>query len=168
MAKTKLTVTSAYGTFTRTTARTYSHLVIAKGYMAERLEANRLAAISEATKTLAKYRSTVATGIDPDARPAGTVGGNWDRECTARYLAEGKYTGWIADTEAELARLIAMGPITDDRDHYCLNGTNGPPTWFVLGWNGRLDLARKLASSTEASRYRNVVILDVTTGLEVH
>jgi len=43
MAKQKLTVTTDAGTFTRTTARTYTHIVVAKGARHEVAEARRQA-----------------------------------------------------------------------------------------------------------------------------
>lgn len=165
MAKDKLTVTTEFGTFTRTTARTYTHLVIVQGYKAERIEANRLACIADTTKTLAKYRKTLATGIDPDWRPAGTVGGDHDRRCTAQFIAEGRYAEWIADAERALARLLFMAPITQDRNSWTLDDANltATPTFKVSGWCGRLDLAQKLAGK-ERDTYRLVAIIDVATG----
>lgn len=167
MAKPTLTVTSEFGTFTRSTARTYTHIVIVKGYKAELVEGYRLESIKTHLKDLANYRKTVETGQCQDARPG--AGGEWDRKITAVNLADGSYTRWIAANEAEVARLQAVGPITEDQNTGSLaaNYLGQAPTFSVIGWCGRLDLARKLATSTEASRYRTVVIVDVATGKAV-
>lgn len=167
MAKPKLTVTTEWGTFTRSTARTYTHLVIVKGYRAERIEAGRLANIADAKKRLAQYRQVVATGQCQDARPGRA--GDFDRECTAKFLAEGRYAGWIQDAEQEIIRLEAVGPITEDRADWGLDAATlaKVPTWGVLGWCGRIDLARKLATTQQAAAYRNVQIIDITTGKAV-
>ncbi len=162
---TKLTVTTEFGTFTRSTVRTYTHLVIVQGYKAERIEANRLATIASTRRELKKYQQTVATGIDPDWRPAGTIGGDWDRKFTAEGLADGRFVGYIQHAEAEVARLEAIGPVTQDRDNWSLSEANltGTPTFKAAGWCGRLDLARKLAGK-ERDSYRLVAIIDVATG----
>lgn len=162
---TKLTVTTEFGTFKRSTVRVYTHLVIVQGYKAERIEASRLAGIKENQKTLAKYRQTVATGISPDWRQAGTISGDWDRKCTAEALADGSYAGYVANVEAELTRLEAIGPITQDLNTWGLDAANlaSTPAFLVAGWCGRLDLARKLAAK-QAESYRLVAIIDVATG----
>lgn len=164
MAKPTLTVTTDIGTFTRQTARTYTHVVVAKGYRAELIESYRQAEIKRTTKDLATYRLTVATGQCQDARPGAS--GNWDREMTAQHLADGSYARYIADAEAELARLTAMQPITEDRPSWGVSDANlaATPAWFALGWCGRLNLAATLAKSNEASRYRNVRVYEVATG----
>jgi len=150
--KTTLTVDSTHGTFTRQTARTYTHLVAVKGERAELLESERVRWIASRRREVARYRAILATGIDKDWRPAGTIGGNWDRECTAAFLADGSFTKWISEGETALAALEARGPITADA------GTE----WVAAGWCGRLDLAVKLAAQQD--RYRHVAIIEVATG----
>jgi hypothetical protein len=154
MAKTKLEVKTEHGTFTRTTARTYTHLVIAKGYRAEKIEASRLFEITEARKDATRYRKVIAQGHDPQFPNS------------AEWLAEGKYAQWAEEADQRAARLEAVGPITADLDNWGLHDANlaSTPTWGVLGWCGRLDLARKLADTDGASRYRTVHIIDVATG----
>jgi hypothetical protein len=165
--KTALVVTSPLGTFTRSTARTYTYLVVVKGYPAERLEASRLAQIAAAQGRLALYLRTVATGQCQDARP-GTAG-DWDRECTARHLADGSFQQWIAENRAEIARLTARGPITQDAEGWSLSDENlaSTPAWDVAGWCGRFDLAAKLAATPTLQAYREVAIVDVATGAVV-
>jgi hypothetical protein len=131
--KTKLKVTTDVGTFTRTTVRTYTHIVVAQS-KAEHLEAERLHTISWATKyiehldaKLADYAAYALTEKYPDSQPV--LENNLDRVTKRKLAAE------------------AQGVITED----------GP--WSVLGWCGRLDLARKLTTTDQTTRYfRNIRI----------
>ena len=155
MPQKKLTVDTAYGTFSRRTARTYTHLVVVGPIRFEVLEARRLADIRHRSKEAARYRLVVATGQDPTNRPAGTIGGDWDRECSAKYLADGSYLKWAEEAEAHVRQLTDAGPFLKDE---------GSPR--VAGWCGRLDLARKLAAQQTRS-FRFVAIIEVATGTEV-
>jgi hypothetical protein len=148
MAKQKLTVTTDAGTFTRTTARTYTHIVVAKGVRAELLEARRLRDLASARKNAAEYQDAHDNGTLYDARPAGTVGGDWDRECHAAFRAEGKYAGWAQDARERAAKHEARGVITADEGD----------TFIILGWAGRADLAAKVAVTELARDYRDVRI----------
>lgn len=143
-----LTVTTEFGTFQRQTARTYTHIVIVKGYRAERLEASRVSTITDSRKTAALYRK----GLDTTGRVA--------------YGSQEQLNIWAAQYEAEAAALEARGPITADATTWGLTEANltSTPTWAVIGWCGRLDLARKLAVGTEASRFRHVHVIEVATG----
>lgn len=144
--KTTLTVITPDGTFTRTTTRTYTHLVVVGPVMAHVLESQRQHSLSSAQSLLAKYERTVATGWCQDARPG--VGGMWDRECCAAHLADGSYLRWIDDCKQRIADMTAQGTITDD----C-----GPV--HEVGWCGRLDLAQTLAKQ-HVGYYRWVRIYD--------
>lgn len=139
---TKLTVTTEVGTFTRTTDRTYTHLVVAAGRKHEILEQNRLAEIEHSRKMAKLY----AQGLGSDRRPI-----------HPRYIEDGSRDRWVNEYEAAADRLEAQGPITEDQ------GTD----FGVLGWAGRLDLAVNVANSTMARRYRDVRIYDVATGQRV-
>jgi hypothetical protein len=160
MAKAKLEVGTELGTFTRTTGRTYTHLVAVSGFRAELLEADRLGGIVAERKQAAKYRRIVATGRNPEDRlPV-------HQELTATWIADGSLLKWAEEAEARAAKLEARGPITVDGASGWLQD-DAPVVPHVLGWCGRLDLARKLASSNEAARYRTVRIFEVATGMEV-
>jgi hypothetical protein len=149
MAKgTKLTVATAVGTFTRTTARTYTHIVVVQGERAELLEAERLADIKTARKSLAEHLNA-----QQDLAP---LKGEWRSRFHSEWLAEGKYAEWAEADRARIAKREAEGVITQD--------STRPAA--VIGWSGRLDLARKVATSYLANRYRTVRIFDVATGLE--
>ena len=151
MAKqTKLAVISDLGTFTRTTARTYTHLVVVKGLKHEGRERQRRHTINTLTEELAEYRLTVATGVCQ--KPRAGQSGDWDRKCTAQFLAEGLYTEWIANAEARLASPELTTPITED----------GAGDYDAIGWCGRLDLAAKLFATADA--YRHAAIIEVATG----
>lgn len=154
MAKPTLKVITEFGTFTRQTARKYTHLVIVKGHKAERLEARRLEAIANGKARISKYRRTIETGECQDARPG--KAGEWDRKCTADFLASGEMAQFLAGEEARVAELEAQGVITEDQGQ----------TWTVLGWCGRLQLARNLANSSQASLFRHVEIIDVAAAAE--
>lgn len=152
MAKTKRTVISDLGTFTRTTARTYQYLVVVKGRKADVLEAYRRETLRSKTRELAKYRQELATGIRTDWRPAGTVGGDWDRKMTALFIEDGSYVKWIAQLETALASVELNTPITEDE----------AGDYVVAGWCGRLDLAMKLFD--QQNTFRHAAIINVETG----
>jgi hypothetical protein len=146
MAKQKLTVTTDAGTFTRTTARTYTHIVVAKGLRSEVLEARRLRDLAQARKEAREYQDTHDNGTLYNARPAGTIGGDWDRECNAKFRAEGRYAEWAQNARDRVASHEARGPITADEGD----------TFGILGWAGRADLAAKVAVTENARDYRDV------------
>lgn len=146
----KLTATTPFGTFSRKTARAYTHVVIAEGVLASALQKNYDASAASFRQNIARYEQTLANyraGVDPrkcdsHCRPAGTEGGEWDRTCTARYLANGNYEKWLQDSKDGLVKLFTRGRPT----------CNAPGT-TLIGWCGRKDLAEKLASSTAAHGY---------------
>lgn len=159
MAKTTtLKVTTPFGTFTRQTARTYTHFVVVCGFKAEALEAIRLAEIQMERTNAAKYRRILADGCDVRERS------EWHRQNTLKNIADGSLAKWADQAEARAARLEAKGPITQDRDSWGLTDANlaSTPTFGVAGWCGRLDLARKLAE--KQGSYRTVAIIEVATG----
>lgn len=162
MAKRTLTVTSEFGTFTRKTERTYTHLVVVKGYRAEVREGHRKAEIASQKKEAAKYRRVIAAGFDV----ADTT--QWQRECTQKFLAEGKFQKWVEQADQAVARLEAIGPITTDGNTWGLSDEQlaAQPAWGLAGWCGRLDLAMKVAD-TQRKTYRQVAIIDVATGATV-
>lgn len=162
MAKPTLNVTTDFGTFTRQTARTYTHLVICCGFRAELREAFRVAEIASQKKEAARYRRIIAAGADvTDKTP-------FNRQCTAQFLAEGKFQTWAESSEQRVAQLEAMGPITaDGNDGWSLSeAAPAVLAWGVAGWCGRLDLATKLADK-QRKTWRQVVVIDVATGATV-
>jgi len=169
MAKTtKLTVTTAVGTFTRTTARTYSHVVVVGPARAEVLEAERLIAMQSLQDQIARYAAAVADNgaASLAAERARVTRNGLTPEQVESWLARiadihcgASQAKYLADAQASLAAYEAEGPVTEDRGD-----------WTVLGWSGRFDLAEKLASSSSldgwqaVARFRAVRVYDVATG----
>jgi hypothetical protein len=137
--KQTLTVTTDAGTFTRTTARTYSHIVVVANERHEALEARRVSNNAHIRRALKQYLEIVRTGINPEDRT------EWSRGNTAKRIADGSYANWISELQQKLAEST---PITADV----------ATDLSVLGWCGRLDLAVKLAAGEEGRRYRDVRI----------
>lgn len=138
MAKQTIKVITEHGTFTRQTARPYAYIVIVKGKRAEVLEARRLDEIAVERRNARRYRAQVATGVS---------------DCPRAYSVE-DLAQWAVAAEARAAALEARGPITVDEGD----------TFDALGWCSRFDLARKLADSTDAARFRSIEIVDIATG----
>lgn len=136
MANPKLTVTTPEGTFTRRTARNYTHLVVAGPTRHEVAEAERLANLDHYSLMARRY-----------ARLKGSDG----KPLEARWLD--RAAEWAGSEAKAAAHQANMGPITTDQG-----------TWGVLSWNSRLDLARAEATRDTASRYREVRIYEVATG----
>lgn len=151
MATSKITVTTDVGTFTRQTARTYTHIVVVKGYRAEVLEARRQRDLAYYRREIASYQQI----IDTDGRSARGIG--WEPRVVAECLATGKYQGWIDGFKREIQKLEAMGPITADQGD----------TWLVHGWCGRLQLAVNQTRTEQVTSYREVRIYEVATGKRV-
>lgn len=161
---TRLTVQTEVGTFTRETARTYTHLVVARGYRAEVVEARRLETIASERKLADGYRNVVALGHDPSDRT------EFSRQCTAENLANGDYLRWIAAAEATVARLEAHGSVVRDLDGWDLtveNLASEATTWRVVGWCGRRDLADKLVASRDCQILVDVRVFAVADGSRV-
>lgn len=136
MAKSKLTVTTPEGTFTRTTARTYTHLVVAGPTRAEVAEDDRLKELAHCSKAARRY----AQLKDVDGKPLEPRW--WDRAAA-----------WAAEEAQRAAHLANRGRITSDQ------GTTG-----VLCWNSRLDLAMTEARRDTSQRFRTVRVYEVATG----
>jgi hypothetical protein len=150
MAK-KLIVTTDVGMFARSTARTYTHIVVVKDVRHECLEAHRLVELAECRKQATRYREILATGVDKQDRH------DWDRKNTTRWIADGSLLKWATEYEASITKLEALGPITEDK----------ATVWSDHSWCGRLDLARKVYASADMQRFRFVRIYDIATGQEV-
>lgn len=157
MATPKIVVTTDVGTFSRKTARTYTHIVVVKGERFEVLEAYRLSVIKELQKTIKGYEADLVDGgagrrekeRNQSIRAGVTPGRAAD--IFDFYTAEWIQTH-LTSSRVELAKLQAAGEVTEDRG-----------TWFVFGWCGRKDLAVKLAGT--ADRFRCVRIYNVA-GIE--
>ena len=154
-ASTKLTVKTDIGTFSRRTVRTYSHIVVVKGYRKELLEAARLNEIRSQEDESDRYEASIATGQEQLRGRERSYG-----DSHQRWLADGSYAKWAKQSRAKAAELKAAGPVTEDGNGWTsfYPQHRQPAEWFVLGWTGRLDLAGKLAATKQAEAYREVRI----------
>jgi hypothetical protein len=142
MAKsTKFTAVLPDGTVAKRTSenRTYSHAVAYRVPAAVRV--SRLLAEAEAAaKSAARYEAVASGAVPP---PEAAVRWGWPVE---------QYVGWATDTrKREADRRAEAAAIT------------GPSDWCVSGWNGRYDLAVKLAA-TETKRGHEAVIVEAVKG----
>ena len=102
MAKTtKLTVATDVGTFTRKTVRTYTHLVLVKGFRAEVLEASRQRELESQLEQAARY-AAIQEGIRSDVRPSCV---DFDTRFQNEHRASGDYGKWATECCAHAARL---------------------------------------------------------------
>lgn len=158
MAKSKLTVKTDVGTFTRQTDRTYTHIVVVEGVPAKTAERDRLRMIEWAQDSVDYLAGEIAKGE------------THRRDYRGQPYGE-PYAEELEDRRRVLAERQALPVITADVR----------TEWAVIGWAGRLDLARKVADSavtpTKAKRSRtgyvapaqhvHARIYDVATGLQV-
>jgi hypothetical protein len=144
--KQTLVVKTEVGTFTRTTARTYNFIIVAKGIKHERLEARRLAEIKQVEKHLAECEHALATGEPGMELRKDPVARAFDLKCHQGWLQDKQYERWVASAKQDLRSLKLQGPITQDKG-----------TWACHAWSSRIDLARKVADQL-APTYRDVRI----------
>jgi hypothetical protein len=121
-AKPKLRVTTPVGTFTRSTDRTYSHIVVSRGYSPSYVRDRLARELAYNRKLEREYAAVVAGG------PLSAIYES-QRDRFPAYLDEVR--GEIAGHEAKLAQWLA---------------DSAAATYSIVGWCGRLDLARKLAA----------------------
>jgi len=130
MSKTKYAVEFAGQTFTRTTARTYSHIVVAKNSKAKALHW-----ASVCTDVNAQYMVDHALGKAPVY--------SWQTpEDIAKYVAKGNAILAIG-MDAHQAQYKANSIAEIER--YASEGAYDK--YVIQGWCGRADLAQKLAGS---------------------
>lgn len=155
----KITATTPAGTFTRKTARTYTHVVIGR----QDLEAARTAAhtlsrndINNAKKNFAYYSEQAALGVDGLRREHlakwnySKSDAEFQREYTnAKALAD---LGWDAYLETVRSRQIHNHLEAVNRGCYQIS---------ALNWCGRLGLAQKEAAKAQKRGFRDVAIYPV-------
>lgn len=113
----KITVETEVGTFSRRTARTYTHIVVAVGGFSQAYTARLRVGAAE---------FEAAQAVKPEGDDA--YRSHFNREGIERKIAAA-------------AERVA-----------------------VLGWSGRLDLARKVTAGYEAGLYADVRIYETATG----
>lgn len=147
-------VVTEVGTFTRTTARSYSHIVVVGPVRAAYLERRRQEQMAAAADDAVRYAKIAETGVNPRMSKSPS---EHDVLCHEKFLSDGSYMLWSRQAEASLASLTEKGEIT---------ASEGAPAAY--GWCGRLELARRQRASVAAQGiYEWVRVFDVATGLEV-
>ena len=137
-----------YGTHTRDTKRTYTHLVLSTGHTPAVAEQHTQASLAYQRKQLVEYEAVVARGIVPAGFSMLTVD---------------QYRGWAADIRNSLPTL-EQGP---ERARVAAEQRAAGNAFGCHGWAGRLDLAVKLAEGAVRDGYNRVTILDAVTGQPV-
>lgn len=124
---------------TRSTARAYSHVVIARHDLVKRrAKAGRLSEVDYSN--FAFYQKEIATGVGGTYSHANGLMSRPLSQADYDYAVERVAGCETAQQYAEKCR--------DERlaGHDARYGTAGAGEWFVEGWCGRADLAEKLAS----------------------
>lgn len=147
--KQTLTVTTEFGTFTRTTARTYTHVVIASGRSDTAICA-RLTWDLKLAKQNRRYYQGMLDGTEARAN------------CYSHgvLMTDDMLKARVAELQAEIEAIEAGTKLDAEI------AKSAAATFGDLGWCGRLDLARKLAAPN-VTEFRKVLIIDVATGKAV-
>ena len=142
MAKNKLTAQYKGQTFTRTTDRVYTHIVVAR-YSHEHAVSQIAAYAADQIKTNFAYYLKVAAGTSGHTQSESQVQ-------RAKEYVEGGLEASIARLAAKMTAEIADRKAKGFYDK-----------WNVIGWCGRPDLATKLLAQTSAPYYAEVHIVPV-------
>lgn len=142
---------------TRTTAREYSHVVIARrNLVKEREVAGRICPVD--IRNFSFYLKLVQVG----------VGGTYrhDNGLMSSPISQRDYDNAKAMVEGCADGQQFAEKCRDKRlaDHDALHGNAEAGKWFVEGWCGRADLAAKLAASTIAKGWLRDVQAQVING----
>lgn len=181
MAKNKYKVTSEFGTFTRSTDRTYTHLVISKGTDPERIKRQAAESLAYSEKQLAKYTAAVELAEkNPGMRVEIEDGASYN---SAEWLrANRKPRGTmrlIVDNGKQYQQGFTLAQWIEYRDDVreeiaghaaaleAKLARNAAEQYGIEGWCGRKDLADKLAATVLKREALNVHILEVATGKAV-
>lgn len=155
----KITATTPAGTFTRKTARTYTHVVIGRqDEETHQIRAHTLTRndINNAKKNFAYYTEQAALGVDGLRR---------------EHLAKWSYSKSDAEFQREYTNAKALAGLGWDRyletvrDRQIQNHfdalSRGCFQMGALNWCGRLDLAQKEAAKAQKQGFRDVAIYPV-------
>jgi len=142
MAKNKLTAQYKGQTFTRTTDRVYTHIVVAR-YSHEHAVSQIAAYAVDLVQTNFAYYSRVVAGTSGHTQTEADVQ-------RAKEFVEGGREASIARHTAKMTEEVAQRKA---KGHY--------DKWVVIGWCGRPDLATKLLAQTSAPSYAEVHIVPV-------
>ena len=144
--KTKMTVTTKFGTFARTTARAYTHMVITTGPSVAQQVARIKKNLDYALQEKAKY-DAVLTRNDPAEIAHGFC--EWTRAT---------WEGFRAATERQIASYTA--------ELNSLANAPEPTEYKAHSWSSRLALALKEAAKAREFN-ANVRVIEIATGNEV-
>ena len=161
MAKTRFSATYADQTFFRTSARHYTHMVIARpSHRYDVWAAEQPKRWKIMGENFDYAHSVIAAGKRPGARYAGWSDAEFADLCAAHVAEAVKAVrGFRADQRAEYVAKLqeeALAAIEAKRKagHYM--------TFEAIGWCGRADLAQKLKATTEGrAMYEQALILEV-------
>lgn len=150
-SKQQLTVTTQFGTFTRSTARKYQFLVISCGEGEAGIRTYYAKQLADAKKGAARYAKAAEFATANPGRPfegftfPAADWQQWANNCEqAAAENEGKMFAALA---ANAARITGQ-------------------KYIVQGWSGSLQLARMVANKALKNNYLNVRIIEVATGQE--
>lgn len=146
MAKTKLSVKSDLGTFTRTTDRPYA-FIVATRETAAWLEEQRAQRVAYATDSVKYHTELLATAERREEH-----GHVWLFQAGKAYSSS-----TVEGAERDLRR---AQDVVDNRQQPIVDDAQA---WGAFQWSSRLDLARKTANGINRAHYY-VAVVDVATG----
>lgn len=142
----KLTVTTKYGTFTRTTARDYGYVVATLGKSPQEVARHCDAMIEGESRYLAEYQAVLDSGQVP-AKNRSTI-----------TLAD--YERYAVNAKAAVARWTeSKGPAVANAERRIAELDGG-----LIGWSGTLANALKAATRAASDGFVGILIFDVNTG----
>jgi hypothetical protein len=168
MPKIKHTATGPNGeVFKRTSAsRTYSHITVGR----ESVDYARDAACRQHkndVENFEQHQVWARDGYEPSAWMNKPSHGDPSKTIAEEFREEGKQSAikWLAD-KPSTAKAWADQELVRRLDEIARKEAEGHYSRFTVdfGWSSRLDLAQKNASSSRASRYAEVIILEAVIG----
>jgi hypothetical protein len=177
---TKKVVVTAYGTFRRTTQRTYTHFVISRGLRADVIQQRADKELASDLKSLERYQAALTLALETGDRveiedgnsinSADWLRANRKPKGTLRVIKDtgNPYQlGWLAPQWADWRDDIALRIKKHDDVTAKKLADAAVEKYGTQGWCSRLDLAQKLAATATKNGYKDVRIIVVATGYEV-
>jgi hypothetical protein len=161
MARTLTVSHPIYGTHTRKTDRTYTHVVVSCGDSPAHAKKLADANLAGYRKQSAEYRHVQAGG-----QPSTAQGRQWlaqDIARDGRDVVLAQYAEYAAEAEAKAAKCEAEVTAAPARAEQRARDN----AFGLVGWAGRLDLALKTAEQARRDGGQRVTILDVASGAVV-
>jgi hypothetical protein len=139
MARRTLSVSTPFGTFTRTTERPYTHLVVSCGSVESHLVARQTAELNYTKHEIARYRA-IATGERTNPFPS---------SCSIE-----DYLKWIAGYQQGLEAMPEKHAQELEENRRRIREQEGG----VIGWSQSLQNAQKAAQS---ARNRGIIVAGI-------